>query len=165
MKIENISKFLKYIIPLLLLPFFILFFLKRNNISYVPLEMDIPSDIEIDRINSKSSSIKKFQLRPYIPDNKDKRNSPLGALNNNPFEELGTVESAYNQLPSDLKFTGILKVGDKKGVFVSSNRGLDVLYSGQEVSKGYKIISIDSKKAEITISNGLNTKLVKLEQD
>ena len=52
-----------------------------------------------------------------------------------------------------MKFTGILKVGDKKGVFVSSSRGLDVLYSGQEVAKGYKIMSIDSQKAEIIISN------------
>tara|TARA_B100000941_G_scaffold197554_1_gene143234 strand:+ start:319 stop:816 length:498 start_codon:yes stop_codon:yes gene_type:complete len=165
MKIENISKFLKYIVPLSLSTFFILFFMKKNNIDYVSVDMDIPGDLEIERINEKSSSIKKFQLRPFIPDDKYKRKSPLSALNNNPFEELGTVESSYNQLPNDLKFTGILKVGDKKGVFVSSTRGLDVLYSGQEVSKGYKIISIDSQKAEITISNGLNTKLVKLEQD
>ena len=165
MKIENISKFFKYIIPLSLSTFFILFFMKKNNIDYVSVDMDIPGDLEIERINEKSSSIKKFQLRPFIPDDKSYRKSPLSALNNNPFEELGTVESSYNQLPSDLKFTGILKVGDKKGVFVSSTRGLDVLYSGQEVSKGYKIISIDSQKAEITISNGLNTKLVKLEQD
>ena len=89
----------------------------------------------------------------------------MSALNNNPFEQLGTVESSYNNLPSDLKFTGILKVGNKEGVFISSNRGLDVFYSGQEVSKGYKIMSIDSQKAEITLSNGFNTKLVKLEQD
>ena len=133
--------------------------------DYVSVDMDIPGDFETERINDKSSSINKFQLRPFIPDAKYEQKPPLSALNNNPFEELGTVESSYNQLPRDLKFTGILKVGDKKGVFVSSNRGLDVLYSGQEVSKGYKIISIDSKKAEITISNGLNTKLVKLEQD
>ena len=74
------------------------------------------------------------------------------------------MKALYNQLPSDLKFTGILKVGDKKGVFVSSTRGLDVLFSGQEMSKGYKIISIDPKSRNY-ISNGLNTKLVKLEQD
>ena len=89
----------------------------------------------------------------------------MSALNNNPFEELGTVESSYNKLPSDLKFTGILKVGDKKGVFVSSNRGLDVSLFG---SRGIKRLqnNIDRfQKAEITISNGLNTKLVKLEQD
>ena len=165
MKIVNNSKFLKYIVPLSFSTFFILFFIKNKNIDYVSVDMDIPGDLEIERINDKSSSINKFQLRPFIPDAKYEQKPPLSALNNNPFEELGTVESSYNQLPSDLKFTGILKVGDKKGVFVSSKRGLDVLYSGQEVSKGYKIISIDSKKAEITISNGLNTKLVKLEQD
>ena len=165
MKIKNFEKFLKYIIPISLSTFFILFFMKKNNINYVSVEMDIPSDMETERINEKSSSIKKFQLRPFIPDNKYEQKSNFTVLNNNPFEELGTVESSYNRLPRDLKFTGILKVGDKEGVFVSSNRGLDVLYSGQEVSKGYKIISIDSKKAEITISNGLNTKLVKLEQD
>ena len=165
MKIVNNSKFLKFIVPLTFSTFFILFFLKNKNIDYVSVDMDIPGDLEIDRLNDKSSSIKKFQLRPFIPNAKYEQKPPLSALNNNPFEDLGTVESSYNQLPSDLKFTGILKVGDKKGVFVSSNRGLDVLYSGQEVSKGYKIISIDSKKAEITISNGLNTKLVKLEQD
>ena len=165
MKIVNNSKILKYIVPLSFSTFLILFFLKNKNIDYVSVDMDIPGDLEIERINDKSSSINKFQLRPFIPDAKYEQKPPLSALNNNPFEELGTVESSYNQLPSDLKFTGILKVGDKKGVFVSSNRGLDVLYSGQEVSKGYKIISIDSKKAEITISNGLNTKLVKLEQD
>ena len=165
MKIVNNSKILKYIVPLSFSTFFILFFMKNKNMDYVSVDMDIPGDLEIERINDKSSSINKFQLRPFIPDAKYEQKPPLSVLNNNPFEELGTVESAYNQLPSDLKFTGILKVGDKKGVFVSSNRGLDVLYSGQEVSKGYKIISIDSKKAEITISNGLNTKLVKLEQD
>ena len=165
MKIENNSKFLKYILPLSFSTFFILFFLKNKNIDYVSVDMDVPVDLELERINEKSSSVEKFQLRPFIPNAKYEQKPPLSALNNNPFEELGTVEISYNQLPSDLKFTGILKVGDKKGVFVSSNRGLDVLYSGQEVSKGYKIISIDSKKAEITISNGLNTKLVKLEED
>ena len=165
MKIVNNSKFLKYIVPLSFSTFFILFFLKNKNIDYVSVDMDVPVDLELERINEKSSSVEKFQLRPFIPNAKYEQKPPLSALNNNPFEELGTVESSYNQLPSDLKFTGILKVGDKEGVFVSSNRGLDVLYSGQEVSKGYKIISIDSKKAEITISNGLNTKLVKLEQD
>ena len=165
MKIVNNSKILKYIVPLSFSTFFILFFIKNKNMDYISLDMDIPGDLEIERINDKPSSINKFKLRPFIPDAKYKQKPPLSALNNNPFEELGTVESSYNQLPSDLKFTGILKVGDKKGVFVSSKRGLDVLYSGQEVSKGYKIISIDSKKAEITISNGLNTKLVKLEQD
>ena len=165
MKIENNSKFLKYIVPLSFLTFFILFFIKKNNIDYVSVDIDIPADLEIEKSIENSSSIKKFQLRPFIPTAKYEQKPPLSALNNNPFEEVGTVESSYNQLPSDLKFTGILKVGDKKGVFVSSNRGLDVLYSGQEVSKGYKIVSIDSKKAEITISNGLNTKLVKLEQD
>ena len=165
MKIVNNSKFLKFIVPLTFSTFFILFFLKNKNIDYVSVDMDVPVDLELERINEKSSSVEKFQLRPFIPNAKYEQKPPLSALNNNPFEELGTVESSYNQLPSDLKFTGILKVGDKKGVFVSSNRGLDVLYSGQEVSKGYKIISIDSKKAEITISNGLNTKLVKLEED
>ena len=165
MKIVNNSKFLKYIVPLSFSTFFILFFLKNKNIDYVSVDMDVPVDLELERINEKSSSVEKFQLRPFIPNAKYEQKPPLSALNNNPFEELGTVESSYNQLPSDLKFTGILKVGDKEGVFVSSNRGLDVLYSGQEVSKGYKIISIDSIKAEITISNGLNTKLVKLEQD
>ena len=165
MKIVNNSKILKYILPLSFSTFFILFFIKNKNLDYVSVDMDMPGDLEIESINDKPSSIKKFQLRPFIPDTKYEQKPPLSALNNNPFEELGTVESSYNQLPSDLKFTGILKVGDKKGVFVSSSRGLDVLYSGQEVSKGYKIISIDSKKAEITISNGLNTKLVKLEQD
>ena len=165
MKIVNNSKILKYIVPLSFSTFFILFYIKNKNMDYVSVDMDIPGDLEIERINDKPSSINKFQLRPFIPDAKYVEKAPLSALNNNPFEELGTVESSYNQFPRDLKFTGILKVGDKKGVFVSSNRGLDVLYSGQEVSKGYKIISIDSKKAEITISNGLNTKLVKLEQD
>ena len=165
MKIKNFEKFLKYIIPISLSTIFIFFFMKKNNIDYVSVEMDIPSDIETERINEKSSSIKKFQLRPFIPDNSYERKSPLSAINNNPFEQLGTVESSYNQLPSDLKFTGILKVGNKEGVFISSNRGLDVLYSGQEVSQGYKIMSIDSQKAEITLSNGFNTKLVKLEQD
>ena len=165
MKFESNSKFLKYIIPLSLSTFFILFFMKKNNMDYVSVEIDIPNNMKIERINEKSSSIKKFQLRPFIPDDKYELKPPLSALSNNPFEELGTVESSYDRFPSDLKFTGILKVGDKKGVFVSSNRGLDVLYPGQEVLKGFKIISIDSQKAEIIISNGLNTKLVKLEQD
>ncbi len=165
MKIKNFEKFLKYIIPISLSTFFILFFMKKNNIDYVSVEMDIPSEMETEIINEKSSSIKKFQLRPFIPDNNYESKSPLSALNNNPFEKLGTVESSSNQLPNDLKFTGILKVGNKEGVFISSNRGLDVLYSGQEVTKGYKIMSIDSQKAEIILSNGFNTKLVKLEQD
>ena len=164
MKIEYSPKFLKYIIPLSILSFFALFFMKKNNIDYVSVEMDIPSDMEIDISKEKSSSIQKFQLRPFIPD-KYERNSPFSAITNNPFEELGTVESSYDQLPRDLKFTGIMKVGDKKGVFVSSSRGLDVLYSGQEVAKGYIIKSIDPQKAEIIISNGFNSKLVKIEQD
>ena len=165
MKIVNNSKILKYIVPLSFSTFFILFFIKNKNMDYVSVDIDIPGDLEIERINDKPSSINKFQLRPFIPDAKYEQKPPLSVLNNNPFEELGTVESSYNQLPGDLKFTAILKVGNKEGVFVSSARGLDVFYSGQEVAKGYKIMSIDSQKAEIIISNGLNTKLVKLEQD
>ena len=154
MRFKNKSKFLKYIIPLSLTSFFILFFIKKNNMNYVSVEMDIPSDMAIESINKKSSSITEFQLRPFIPSNKYEPKSSLSVVNNNPFEDLGTIESSINKLPSDLKFTGILKVGDKEGVFVSSTRGLDVFYSGQEVSKGYKIISVDSEKAEIIITNG-----------
>ena len=165
MEFKSTFQLLKYIIPFSLTIFFILFFMKKNNTDYVSVEIDIPSNNEIVGINKKSSSINKFQLRPLIPVNKNEIKSTLSALNNNPFEELGTTESSYNQLPSDLRFTGILQVGDKEGVFVSSTRGLDVFYSGQEVSKGYKIMSINPQKAEIIISNGLTTKLVKLEQD
>ena len=96
---------------------------------------------------------------------KEELNSTLSTINKNPFKELGTIESSYDKLPNDLQFTGIMKVGEKEGVFVSSKRGLDIFYTGQEISKGYKIISIDSEKAEILVTNGLNTKLVKLQQD
>ena len=62
MKIKNFEKFLKYIIPISLSTFFILFFMKKNNIDYVSVEMDIPSEMENQRINEKSSSIKKFPV-------------------------------------------------------------------------------------------------------
>ena len=165
MVFKNKSKFLKYIIPLSFSTFFVLFFVQKNNKNYVSDQFEIPSDMEIENNKKKSLSITKFELRPFIPDNKYEPRSALGVLNNNPFDDLGTIESSYNQLPSDLKFTGILKIGDKEGVFVSSSRGLDVFYSGQEITKGYKIISINSEKAEIIVTNGLNTKLVKLEQE
>ena len=42
MKIENNSKFLKYIVPLSFSTFFILFFIKNKNIDYVSVDMDIP---------------------------------------------------------------------------------------------------------------------------
>ena len=165
MKKNNISKFFIYIIPLALSSFFILFIVKKNNTNYVAVDMDIPIDINRDTNKKNSSSIKKFQLRPFGLNIKEELNSTLSTINKNPFKELGTIESSYNQLPNDLQFTGIMKVGEKEGVFVSSKRGLDIFYTGQEISKGYKIISIDSEKAEIVVTNGLNTKLVKLQQD
>ena len=165
MVFKNKSKFLKYIVPLSFSTFFVIFFMQKNNTNYVSDQFEILSDMEIERNKKKSLAITKFELKPFIPDNKYEPKSSLSVLNNNPFDDLGTIESSYNQLPSDLKFTGILKIGDKEGVFVSSTQGLDVFYSGQEITKGYKIISIDSEKAEIIVTNGLNTKLVKLEQD
>ena len=158
------SNFLKYIVPISLAPFVLFFFMKKNKIDYVSVEIDDLSELEIESTNKENPSITQFKLRPFVPE-KNEQNSSLSALSKNPFRELGTIENSYDQFPNDLKFTGILKVGDKEGVFISSNRGLDVFYSGQEISKGYKIISIDSKKAEIILTNGLSTKLVKLEQD
>ena len=48
MKIENNSKFLKYILPLSFSTFFILYFIKNKNIDYVSVDMDIPSDLEME---------------------------------------------------------------------------------------------------------------------
>ena len=90
----------------------------------------------------------------------------IKALTRNPFNDIGspTGEKGVN-LPNNYKFTGIAQVGDKKGVMVSTPIGLEIFYVGQQISKDFKIIVIDSKKAEVILSNGLNKILVKLEKE
>ena len=42
MGFKSKSKFLKFIVPLSLTSFIILFFIKKNNMNYVSVDMEIP---------------------------------------------------------------------------------------------------------------------------
>ena len=87
-------------------------------------------------------------------------------LTRNPFTDIGSPQGEIGvNLPNNYKFTGIAQVGDKKGVMVSTPIGLEIFYVGQQISKDFKITMINSKKAEVILSNGLNKILVKLEKE
>ena len=74
---------------------------------------------------------------------------------NNPFEELGTVESSYNQLPSDLNLLNLKAEIKRSYLLIEADVFIFIYIKRQN--------NIDRfQKAEITISNGLNIKLVKL---
>ena len=113
---------------------------------------------------SNQNQIKPFKLRTIGPET-NSYNSIEG-LTRNPFTDIGSPQGEIGvNLPNNYKFTGIAQVGDKKGVMVSTPIGLEIFYVGQQISKDFKIIMIDSKKAEVILSNGLNKTLVKLEKE
>ena len=141
--------------------FFYLFSFKSDN-SYTD---DIDEIIQNDLPNENSIESKaKFTLRRFGPSDKNSTSS-IKAITRNPFRSLESTLEVGANLPSNVKFTGIAQVGSKKGVMVSTPMGMDIFYVGQKVSDGFKIVLIDTKKAEIILSNGKNQKLVKLEQD
>ena len=141
--------------------FFYLFSFKSEN-SYVDY---IDDTILNDTVEKRSIELKNnFSLKKFGPQDKNTINS-MKAITRNPFKDLESTLEAGVNLPNNIKFTGIAQVGRKKGVIVSSPFGIDIFYVGQQVSDGFKIIFIDIKNAEITLSNGANQTLVKLEQD
>ncbi len=162
------NKFKFFSITFLLIP--VIFLLnnilsKRNKI----VNNDYMIDYDIGLNNKKNSKKKSedsevFQLRSFKPNNKTSENS-IKALTHNPFKDIGATENVYNEFPRSIKFTGILEVGDQKGVQISAFGSSNIFYLNQKIYKEFKIVSIDSKKAEIIISNGFKTNLVKLEED
>ena len=128
----------------------------QNNISID----NLPGEMKI----SNQNQIKPFKLKSIGPESSSLNS--IKALTRNPFNDIGSPigEKGVN-LPNNYKFTGIAQVGDKKGVMVSTPIGLEIFYVGQQISKDFKIIMIDSKKAEVILSNGLNKTLVKLEKE
>ena len=139
------------------------------NLFKTDTNTNVQNNISIDnqpgeKKKSNQNQIKPFKLRSIGPES-NSLNS-IKALTRNPFNDIGspTGEKGVN-LPNNYKFTGIAQVGDKKGVMVSTPIGLEIFYVGQQISKDFKIIVIDSKKAEVILSNGLNKILVKLEKE
>ncbi len=140
---------------------FYLFSLKSEN-SYID-DMDDSISSDLLKSEPKASQVK-FSLKQFGPQDKNITNS-IKAITRNPFRDLDSSLEAGVNLSSNIKFTGIAQVGRKKGVMVSTPMGMDIFYVGQQVSDGFKIILIDTKNAQITLSNGTNQTLVKLEQD
>jgi len=140
---------------------FYLFTFKREN-SYIN---DFDESISSNLVKSEPLETQvKFSLKQFGPQDKNITNS-IKAITRNPFNDLdSSLESGVN-LSRNIKFTGIAQVGGKKGVMVSTPMGMDIFYVGQQISDGFKIILIDTKNAQITLSNGTNQTLVKLEQD
>ncbi len=140
---------------------FYLFGFKSEN-SYT---IGINEMIENDTLNENPIESKaKFTLKKFGPKDKNSTSS-IKAITRNPFKDLESAQEAGVNLPNNVKFTGIAQVGSKKGVMVSTPMGMDIFYVGQQVSDGFKIVLIDTKNAEIILSNGSNQTLVKLEQD
>ena len=140
---------------------FYLFSLENDN-SYID-DMDESITTESPKSEPIESQVK-FSLKQFGPQDKNTTNS-IKAITRNPFKDLDSSLEAGVNLSSNIKFTGIAQVGRKKGVMVSTPMGMDIFYVGQQVSDGFKIILIDTKNAQITLSNGINQTLVKLEQD
>ena len=81
----------------------------------------------------------------------------------NPF--LG-IESAKklgsNQLPLDLRLTGIARTEDSVVAMISSRYGEQFYEVGNIIANGLKIIKISTDNESIDISNGLRTYTIKL---
>ena len=140
---------------------FYLFNFESEN-SYIG-DMDESISGNLPASEPKASQVK-FSLKQFGPQDKNITNS-IKAITRNPFRDLDSSLEEGGNLSANIKFTGIAQVGRKKGVMVSTPMGMDIFYVGQQVSDGFKIILIDTKNAQITLSNGTNQTLVKLEQD
>ena len=163
LKIKNKSVLLSITFALAI--FLVYLFSFKSNNSYIDDIDDIDEIIADDLVkNEQLESQIKFSLKKFGPQDKNTTNL-IKAMTRNPFKDLESSLEVGVNLPSNIKFTGIAQVGRKKGVMVSTPMGMDIFYVGQQVSEGFKIILIDTKNAQITLSNGTNQTLVKLEQD
>lgn len=162
MKLKMKNKPILLSIPLAFLICLFYLFSPKNENSYID---DFDESNSSDLVKSEPIETQvKFSLKQFGPQDKNITNS-IKAITRNPFNDLdSSLESGVN-LSKNIKFTGIAQVGRKKGVMVSTPMGMDIFYVGQQVSDGFKIILIDTKNAQITLSNGTNQTLVKLEQD
>ena len=154
---------------IILIPGFLLTYFLYINLFKADPNNNVQNNISIDNLPgekkiSNQNQIKPFKLRSIGPES-NSLNS-IKALTRNPFNDIGSPKGKLGvNLPNNYKFTGIAQVGDKKGVMVSTPIGLEIFYIGQQIAKDFKIIMIDSKKAEVILSNGLNKTLVKLEKE
>ena len=140
---------------------FYLFGFKSENSYTDDFSEMVPNDYRDENsIESKAT----FSLKKFGPKDKNSTSS-IKAITRNPFKDLESTQEVGVNLPNNIKFTGIAQVGSKKGVMVSTPMGMDIFYVGQQVSDGFKIVFIDTKNAEVILSNGSNQTLVKLEQD
>ncbi len=162
MELTKKNKFFISSIPLAIAIYLLYLFSFKSENSFVD---DIDETILNESVENHSIELENnFSLKKFGPQDKNTFNS-MKAITRNPFKDLESTLEAGVNLPNNIKFTGIAQVGRKKGVMVSSPFGMDIFYVGQQVSDGFKIIFIDIKNAEITLSNGANQTLVKLEQD
>ncbi len=144
---------------------FINIFKTDTNINFDEDTLSLDNLVRQKKTSSQSP-IKPFELRSIGPTTEYNSFNSIKALTRNPFIDLGSPQGEIGvNLPNNYKFTGIAQVGDRKGVMVSTPLGLEIFYVGQMISKDFKVLMIDSKKAEVTLTNGLNNTLVKLERD
>ena len=164
MQLKLSKKSLIILIPGRLLTYFLYLNLFKTDLNnYVENTTNIENLVGEKKIKNQNP-IKPFKLRTVGPES-DSLNS-IKALTRNPFNDIGNTQGEIGvNLPNNYRFTGIAQVGDKKGVMVSTPLGLEIFYVGQQISKDFKVIMIDSKKAEVILSNGLNNTLVKLEKE
>tara|TARA_Y100001933_G_scaffold208825_1_gene212488 strand:+ start:67 stop:555 length:489 start_codon:yes stop_codon:yes gene_type:complete len=162
MELTKKNKLFILSIPLAIAIYLFNLFIFKSDNSFVN---DIDETILNDSVENNFIELKNnFSLKKFGPQDKNTFNS-MKAITRNPFKDLESSLEAGVNLPNNIKFTGIAQVGRKKGVMVSTPLGMDIFYVGQQVSDGFKIILIDIKNAEITLTNGANQTLVKLEQD
>tara|TARA_Y100001968_G_C19001096_1_gene545972 strand:- start:38 stop:550 length:513 start_codon:yes stop_codon:yes gene_type:complete len=164
----NLNK--KLLISLIILSFFSSIGNKHNNVK--SKEIYNLQEEEISESNSeplkeirpnfiKSKSFGK--LLPVMPDKESKVESS-SITGRNPFTALGSYSSGISgNFPKDIRFTGITKVGNTKGILISSYRGIEVIQLGEIIANGYKVIEINTNAAKIKMSNGLDTQIVQLE--
>lgn len=167
MQLRISKKFIPLLIPASLLTYFLYINIFRSDTNFSNLENDqIFDNLVDDKKTNNQTPIKPFKLRSVGPNNESSTFNSIKALTRNPFSDMGSPQGEVGvNLPNNYKFTGIAQVGERKGVLVSTPTGIEVFYVGQQISKDFKVLMIDSKKAEVILTNGLNNALVKLERD
>ena len=162
MNLTKKNKLIVISIPFALVIYFFYSLNFKSQNSYIDDSDEMIQNIDLNENSIESKA--KFTLKRFGPKDKNS-NSSIKAITRNPFRDLESTLEVGANLPNNIKFTGIAQVGSKKGVMVSTPMGMDIFYVGQQVSDGFKIVLIDTKNAQITLSNGKNQTLVKLEQD
>ena len=145
-----------------------------NPIQAQDLNAKLPSENEENFIQANKEIINK--PIPFLENKEFESLSPLPSLRNqellksiklgrNPFSGEGlSVQGNDSKLPSNVRFTGVIKVGEETTALIATPMGVDIYEEGQKIGKGFSITKISTDPAFLEISNGKGSKLIELDQ-